>query len=184
MIHNQKRKSMTSLVEEKTKQVLAVQEMLSNSTISTGHDSTQEPFFNRPEEQKVYAMDHVGMPEVPDALNRHIKIMYELIGNPDSEVYIGQWTIMSLNKVLENYKQYCSDGQDKVFDIAFKYAGMGHVVVLSCDLSNHLLFKRHDGGANGFERQANYDATIAHKTLGTSMIFFAQWKAEIMQAPM
>jgi len=174
---------MSSLIQEKKTHVLSVQEMLSNAKVSTGHDSSQEPFFNRPEEQDVYAMDHVGMPKVPDALNRHIKIMYELIGNPDSEVYIGEWTIMSLNKVLENYKQYCEDGQNNVFDIAFKYAGMGHIVVLSCDLSTHLLFKRPDGGSNGYDREANYKAVIAHETLGAEMIFFAQWKAEIMRPP-
>ena len=29
--------------------------------------------------------------------------------------------------------------------------GMGHVKVLSCDLQNHLLFYRDDGGSNDYE---------------------------------
>ena len=35
--------------------------------------------------------------------------MYELIGNPDIEIYIGEWTIMSLNSALEKYDQYSFD---------------------------------------------------------------------------
>ena len=46
--------------------------------------------------------------------------------------------------------------QKPVFDIAYRYEGMGHVTVISCDLNNHLLFERRDGGANGYEREDNY----------------------------
>ena len=52
-------------------------------------------------------MNHKNLPEIPESLNRHIKVMYELIGDPNIEVYIGEWTILSLSKSLQNYKQYC-----------------------------------------------------------------------------
>ena len=62
-------------------------------------------------------MNHKNLPKIPESLNRHIKVMYELIGDPNIEVYIGEWTILSLTKSLQNYKQYCDDDQKNVFDI-------------------------------------------------------------------
>ena len=56
-----------------------------------------------------------------------MKLFYSLIGNPDVEVYIGDWTFMSLNKCLEIYKDYCDNDQKSLFDIAYIYAGMGHI---------------------------------------------------------
>ena len=170
---------MSKIIEAKKKQVISVQELLEKSIKSNeGHDSTQEPFFQG-SENGILKMDHKELPEVPSSLNRHIKIMYELIGNPDIEVYLGKWTIMSLNKSLENYKQYCDDGQNKVFDIAFAYMGMGHIMVLSCDLENHLLFKRRDGGSNGYDREDNYKDLLNYKSEDHKCIYFCQWKNEI-----
>ena len=36
---------------------------------------------------------------------------------------------------------------------------MGHIEVLSCDLSTHRLYTRPDGGSNGYDRKpiTNYD---------------------------
>ena len=47
---------------------------------------------------------------------------------------------MSLDKAIEIYKNYCNNGQNKVFDIGYRYMGMGHIEVISCDLDSHLLF--------------------------------------------
>tara|TARA_B100001093_G_scaffold236674_1_gene226778 strand:- start:145 stop:666 length:522 start_codon:yes stop_codon:yes gene_type:complete len=172
---------MSKIIEEKKKQVISVQELLKKSIKSNeGHDSTQEPFFQG-DKGGILEMDHKELPEFPDSLNRHIKIMYECIGNPDIEVYLGEWTIMSLNKSLGNYNHYCTDGQENIFDIAFKYMGMGHIMVLSCDLRNHLLFKRNDGGSNGWDRKANYDNLLKYKTGDHQYMYFCQWKNEILK---
>ena len=168
-------------IKEKKKQVLSVQEFLDKSIMSNeGHDSTLEPFFMGNKNCDL-EMDYKDLPEIPQSLNRHIKIMYELIGNPNIEVYLGSWTIMSLTKSLENYNQYCNDGQEKVFDIAFQYAGMGHIIVLSCDLNNHLLFKRRDGGSNGWDREANYNELLNYKNENYQHMYFTQWKKEILK---
>ena len=167
---------MSKFIEAKSKQVNNVQQLLDKAIMSNeGHDSTLEPCFQGSEDNNL-KMDHKKMPEIPESLNRHIKIMYELIGNPDIEVYIGEWTIMSLNKVLERYELYCKDGQKKVFDIGFQYAGMGHIVVLSCDLDNHLLFKRRDGGSNDYDREANYKNLLNYKAANYKHMYFTQWK--------
>ena len=47
--------------------------------------------------------------ELPEGLNRNIKLMYELIGNPDIEVYIRDWTFLSLNKAIEIYNPNVMD---------------------------------------------------------------------------
>jgi len=173
---------MSKIIEAKKKQVISVQELLKKSIKSNeGYDSTQEPFFQG-DKRGILEMEHKELPEFPDSLNRHIKIMYECIGNSDIEVYLGEWTIMSLNKSLENYKKYCENDQKKVFDIAFAYMGMGHVQVLSCDLENHLLFKRRDGGANGWEREANYNDLLKYKTGDHQYMYFCQWKNEILKS--
>jgi len=170
---------MNKIIEAKKKQVMSVQELLSSAKVSgENHDSTQEPFFSK-NISGDHQMEHKELPEFPDSLNRHIKIMYELIGNPDVEVYLGEWTIMSLTKSLENYKKYCEDGQEKVFDVALTYMGMGHVMVLSCDLENHLLFKRRDGGSNGYDRDANYQDLLKYDKNNYDHMYFCQWKNSI-----
>ena len=170
---------MNKIIEDKKKQVMSVQELLSSAKVSAeNHDSTQEPFFYKNVSGN-YQMEHKELPDFPDSLNRHIKIMYELIGNPDIEVYLGEWTIMSLTKCLENYKKYCEDGQEKIFDIALTYMGLGHVMVLSCDLENHLLFKRRDGGSNGYERDANYQDLLKYDKNKYDHMYFCQWKNSI-----
>ena len=51
---------------------------------------------------------------------------------------------------------------------------MGHIEVLSCDLKTHLLFTRYDGGANGYERDDNYQSVIKtntdHQAIGVQVV--------------
>ena len=129
----------TKLIRQKTKQIESILEFLKDSKISReDYDSTQEPFFKKDKKDE-FIMNHKNLPKIPESLNHHIKVMYELIGDPNKEVYIGEWTILSLSKSLKNYKQYCDDDQKNVFDIGFQYMGMGHIMVLSCDLNNHFV---------------------------------------------
>ena len=172
----------TKLIRQKTKQVESILEFLKDSRLSSeNYDSTQEPFFNKDKKDE-FIMNHKNLPKIPESLNRHIKVMYELICDPNKEVYIGEWTILSLNKSLQNYKQYCDDGQKNVFDIGFEYIGLGHIEVLSCDLTNHLLFKRRDGGSNGWDREDNYKDLINYKTGDSEYIYFNEWKKEIIHS--
>lgn len=167
-------------ISEKRKQILSVEELLKNSKLSDeNYDSTKEPFFMKREKDD-YIMNYKDLPQLPESLNRHIKIFYTLVGNPDIEVYIGDYTFMSLNKCLENYNEYCLNQQKSVFDIAFRYAGMGHVVVISCDLNNHLLFERMDGGSNGYDREANYQDLLKYKTGDKKYFYFNQFKKNLM----
>ena len=165
----------TKLIRQKTKQVESILEFLKDSKLSReDYDSTQEPFFKKDKKDE-FIMNHKNLPKIPESLNRHIKVMYELIGDPNKEVYIGEWTILSLTKSLQNYKQYCDDGQKNVFDIGFQYMGMGHIEVLSCNLFNHLLFLRNDGGSNGWDREYNYKKIIKFDYKEYEYFYFNQF---------
>ena len=151
---------MNKFAEQKKKQIKTLLKFLEKAQLSNPkHDSTKEPFF-RGGDRESFLMDNKDLPKFPDTLNRHIKVLYEIIGNPDIEVYIGEWTILSLNRAMESYEQLCKDGQESVFDVAFQYRGLGHIRVLACDLENHLLFYRPDGGSNGWDREANYKKIV------------------------
>ena len=166
-------------LSEKRKQIQSVEELLKTAKLSSEkYDSTIEPFYMK-QDNDDYIMNYKDLPEIPESLNRHIKIFYTLIGNPDVEVYIGDYTFMSLTKCLENYNDYCKNDQTSVFDIAYRYAGMGHVVVISCDLNNHLLFERMDGGSSGYDRADNYKALLNYKTGSTKYMYFTQFKNKI-----
>lgn len=169
-------------ISEKRKQIESVQELLKLGKLSDdNYDSTVEPcFIGRGDND--YVMNYKDLPEIPESLNRHMKIFYTLVGNPDVEVYIGDYTFMSLNKCLENYNKYCEDKQTSVFDIAFRYFGMGHVVVISCDLNNHLLFERMDGGSSGYDREYNYEELLKYKTGDKKYLYFNHFKSKCIQS--
>ena len=116
---------------------------------------------------------------LPDGLNNNIKIIYKILNNPNKEIYINEWTLLSVNKALNNYNEYCEHGQTTVFDIGFKYEGMGHLTVISCDLENNLLFFRPDGGSNGYDRAINFKKLISEGSKNKNKFFFSTWFFEI-----
>ena len=79
---------------------------------------------------------------IPVKLNRNIKLIYELLGDPE-RIYMGEWTIMSLKEAIERYEGFCKENRKDVFDIGYKYRI--NITVISCDLNTHLLFYRPDG---------------------------------------
>ena len=119
-------------VAYKTRLVTNILDFLKDGHMSKeDYDSAHMPFFIK-DKNNEFKVNNKDIPELPEGLNRNIKLMYELIGNPDIEVYIRDWTFLSLN--------------------GFMYVGMGHIKVLSCDLENHLFFYRFDGGSSGHDR--------------------------------
>ena len=176
---------MAQFIQEKTKQVNTILHFLEKSELSEdGHDSTKEPFFRGSKEKKTFSVNNENLPIVPDAVNRHIKVLYEIIGNPEVEVYIGDWKILSLNKALEIYEQFCKEGQTKVFDIAYRYCGMGHIRVMSCDLDSHMLFYRPDGGSNGWDREANHQQIVTYDKKDYEYMYFTQWMSAVTNTEM
>ena len=166
---------MDKSLKEKTKQVNTILELLKKSKLSNEeYKSTDQPCFMNGENND-FKIDYKPVPEMPDNLNRHFKLFYEILGNPDIEVYIGDWTIMSFNEALKQYKQYCEEGQTNIFNIGYRYLGMGHIEVLSCNLYNHLLFLRNDGGSNGWDREYNHKKIINFDYKEYEYLYFNQF---------
>ena len=153
---------------------------------SEDHDSTQEPFFGIGE-TRAFSQDHTLIPDLPEGLNHNFRHLYEIVGNPKVEVHLQRtrkhgdetykemWTIMSLQKALKIYNEYKGDGQERVFDIAFTYMGMGHINVLACDLDTHNLFIHPAGGANGYERENFYKMIVEYERDRYEQFYFTQW---------
>jgi hypothetical protein len=166
---------MTSIIEAKKKQTETILKLLKDCKVSNeDYKSSDEPFFQS-DSSKDFKVGFTSIPELPDNLNRHFKIFYEVVGDPTIEIYIKEWTMMSLDEVLKRYNHYCSEGQKNVFDIGYRYRGMGHIEVLSCNLYNHLLFYRMDGGSNGWDREANYKDVINFDYQKYEYFYFTDW---------
>ena len=148
--------------------------LLKSKISGENYDSTQMGFF-RGDIGSPYQEDSEIIKSLPKGLNRNIQLIYYMLGNDKKEIYLAEWTMMSLQTCLNYYESKCNDGQKDVFDFAFRYLGMGHIEVLSCDLKTHLLFTRYDGGANGYERDDNYQSVIKTNTDEYEKMFFSDW---------
>lgn len=113
--------------------------------------------------------------KLPNSLNNNIKLIYKILNNPNKEIYLNEWTIMNLTDAIKNYENYCENGQKNIFDIGYKYEGMGHITVISCDLNNHLLFYRPDGGSNAYDRESHYKNVIKDGSTPYKKFYFSKW---------
>ena len=165
-------------VSYKTRLVTNILDFLKDGQMSgEDYDSAQMPFFMK-DKNNEFKVNNKDIPKLPEGLNRNIKLMYELIGNPDIEVYIRDWTFLSLNKAIEVYNDYVNNNQTKVFDIGFMYIGMGHIKVLSCDLENHLFFYRFDGGSSGHDRILYRNQILNYDKNKYTYMYFADFVNE------
>ena len=169
---------MSTFINNKTQIINKMLNELSKATISSNdYLSSNDPFFgNDTNVQPFQQYNNLFVDaQIPEGLNRNIKLLYEILGHQKKEIYYGTWTIMSLNQALERYKVICAMGQTNVFDIGYKYDGMGYINVLSCDLTSHLLFYRLDGGSNDYDREANLNDLIKKGSAPYEKIYFSEW---------
>lgn len=150
-------------------------DFLKNGKLAThNYRSTEMPFFAQDLDSNNFTNNIVNnIDSLPEGLNRNMKIFYKLISCPGKEFYIGEWTFLSLDEAMEKFNQKVKDGQNNVFDIAYTYLGMGHVEVVACDLESHLLFKRRDGGSNGYDRVDNYKNVIENGSKNSEKFYFS-----------
>ena len=169
---------MSNLTIKKCKQINKILALLKKTTISsTDYVSSNDPFFRNDNNAIMFQQFNNLFvdAQIPEGLNRNIKIVYQILGHQKREIYYGPWTIMSLDQALERYKVLCDNGQSNVFDIGYKYAGMGYIDVLTCDLTNHLLFYRLDGGSNDYDRQANLNDLLKNGSTPYDKFYFSEW---------
>lgn len=165
------------IIEKKKIQINNLLSILKKSKISSSNfNSSYMPFFSRSQNiEDFITKNNTVNSNIPDSLNRNIKLMYQLLGDNEKEIYIGEWTIMTINEAINNYEKYCLHGQNKIFDIGYRYMGMGHIEMVSCDLDTHLLFYRPDGGSNGWDREANFKKVIDKGSSLYEKFFFNKW---------
>ena len=151
--------------------------ILQKAYISTdNHISHKVPFFTHSLNKIKFDLGNKTLnKDIPDSLNRNIKLIYQLLGDNDKEIYIGEWTLMSINEAIKIYKDYCENNQKNIFDIGYRYMGLGHIEVISCDLNSHLLFYRPDGGSNGYDREYNYKNVIEKGSESYKKFYFSNW---------
>ena len=163
------------LVGEQRKRSKVIVTKLSEGTMSAEtYDSTIQPWYMA-DKALSFEIGHKPISDCPPELNHSITLMYNVIGDPDREIYIGDWTIVSWNKAKKRYDVYKEDKQTKIFDIAHIYTGMGHIRVLACDLTTHNLFYHDAGGANGYESKHNYDKLMLLDPSTQNQMFFSEW---------
>lgn len=145
--------------------------------------STQQPFFNcHIEKTSLNFVNSVKreIPVIHPKLNINIIEIYKYTQTNNQEIYLHEWTFMSIKEITERYNSIKKERND-IIDIAFKYHGLGWIIVLSCDLNNSLLFERMDGGSNGFDREENYLQLIKNGSNPYKKLNFSQWVKNISQ---
>ena len=169
---------MSKLIANKTAEIEKIFEVLKTCAVSSNdYVSSNEPFFKNDSASQPFQqfnMLYVNG-QIPEGLNRNIKVIYDLLGHPKKEIYYGPWTIMSVDEALQRYKELTRQGQSNVFDIGYKYGGMGYIDVLSCDLTSNLLFYRVDGGSNDYDRLYNLNQLVKEGSRPYDKFYFSTW---------
>ncbi|VBB17703.1 hypothetical protein YASMINEVIRUS_166 [Yasminevirus sp. GU-2018] len=81
-----------------------------------------------------------------------LRKLYRDIKDNDYGFSVNPWMFLSVNEVSERQDVYAG----KMIDIAIKYCGMGHVLVIAYVPATDKFVVRRDGGSNGYEREAYY----------------------------
>jgi len=168
----------TRAMIKKQSEVNKIFEVLKTCAISSNdYVSSKEPFFKNDSTGQPFQQFNMlfNNAAIPEGLNRNIKVIYQILGHQKKEIYYGQWTIMSLDEALQRYNELVRQGQTNVFDIGYKYGGMGYIDVLSCDLTSHLLFYRVDGGSNDYDRLYNLNQLINEGSRPYDKFYFSTW---------
>ena len=174
---SRKRKAsdMDNFILKRKNHLQKILSVLEHSHISNkNYDSSDKAFFSGNIES-AFKMDSKPIEGLPKSLNRNILDIYKLLGDPEREIYIGGWTIMSVKNAIERYKELCKLNRSDIFDIGYQYMGMGHIKMISCDLNNHLLFYRPDGGSNCYDREYNLNNLIQNGSKNYTKFYFSDW---------
>ena len=132
--------------------------LISEGTVSDYIDNntvTNDPFFNSLAKNGISINDLNNEYEIKDEdkkiLHPEILKLYERIGYY-KEYQFKYYTFMTLNEILKRKVNY-----ENLYDIALRYHGMGHILLISYHPKSERFFFRMDGGSNGYDREYNYN---------------------------
>ena len=131
------------------------------------YDSTMAPFFRQAINND---LSYVFNTSILD--NKIIDIIneFKLLGLPKNindffinnqaynrEIYINNFTFISITKILDLNKYYKNDNINNIVDIGFIYHELGYIKVIYYNTKFNKLFFRIDGGSNNYIREDNYN---------------------------
>jgi len=121
--------------------------------------ATDNPFFFHNEESTAHPSVEVRPIRTP--LPDELRAVYERYSDDTEFSTRHGWTFLSEREIMTRRAAMQEEGQTRFVDIAISYAGLGHVHVLSYVEDLDSVFTSMDGGANGWERQANHERRMA-----------------------
>ena len=85
------------------------------------------------------------------------------------------YPFLSEEEVERRWEAMVEEGQRRMVDLAIAYAGMGHVTVLSYDPITDGVFTGLDGGANGWDREANHRTRVGQDVGSLTTVSLETW---------
>lgn len=163
-------------MDKNVQRIFKINKVLEKAKISNeGYNSMDVGFFARDSGQQLFKVDFKDLKELPKGINCNVKTIYEILGNMETEIYIGEWTVMNIERALEIYEEYKKNGRTNVYDFGFRYMGMGHIEIVSCNLDDYSIFFHPGGGSNGYDREDNFKRIVNGGPVNYSKLSFDQW---------
>ena len=143
----------------------------------SGYDSTIAPFFrgyvdiDRDKVESDSIIPEYNIINI-DLINRFTHICPDqiiqdfLINNKgiDREIYTGEWTLLSMQKILDLDTTYRESEIKSIVDLGYVYHGLGWIIVAFYYRNSGKIYFRMDGGSNCYDRLSNFNnlKTINH----------------------
>ena len=160
---------------------------LEASTVGTaGHVTTQTPFgIHSASTEEFVAGSAAGasscgrVRELAEAWRwpHFLRAVYTVLGHSDREFTVHGWTFFSLDDIAQRRETYAAN--QRLCDVAARYEGMGHYVVLSVDTGTGKMLQRYDGGSNGYERDATFRFITSVDLGDLDEAYFEAWNPRL-----
>ena len=130
------------------------------------HESNIEPFMATQVDTEI--IENIEKLEekinlIDTGLSDDIKKFYRSIKSSTQEIYVKEWTLFSIDNIYNMLLKH-RENNIHITDIGLKYCGMGHCKVAFYDPQTNMIYYRHDGGSNGWDREERYNALKSYKS--------------------
>ena len=140
-----------------------------------GYNSNLAPFMENNKSDKIIPDPNINDKLAQIQLPEIIKQFYRDFSSSTQEIYLNNWTLFSLDNILNMSKEYHLVGVPTI-DLGFTYMGMGHVHVAFYHPKFDTILFRMDGGSNDWDRKDNrYDLINFDHTKFKKGILFEQF---------
>ena len=139
--------------------------------------STDNAFFFSNE--KTHRVPTVEIRRVQVLIPMELTTVYQRYPDDTEFSTSSGWMFLSEREIVTRCNAMRQEGQMRLVDIGFVYAGMGHLKVVSYDPETQGVLTSIDGGANGWDRQHNHEKRI-HMTVTVTTPFAAWWAKETL----